>query len=223
MRIDPSKLSRPISMVYRLWCRSLRFQDVGQEHLDCAAAQGRRLIYAIWHDELFPLVWYATRKNLKVGAMVSQSRDGELLAGIIESLGIPTIRGSSSRGGVKALVSAIRLIERQGHDIVITVDGPRGPRHIVKEGAIHLASRTGAHIMPVRVSMKRTHIFHKAWDKFQLPWPLTRCRVVFGEPYAVSRSLDEAGIAQERSQLEKRLEALDAELSGLTQSQEPSC
>lgn len=211
MRIDPRKLSGPISMAYRLWCRSLRYQDAGLEHLDRAAAQGRRLVYTIWHDELFPLVWYAAHKKFRVGAMVSQSRDGELIARVIESLGMPTIRGSSSRGGVKALVSAIRLIERQGHDVVITVDGPRGPRHVVKDGAILLASRTGAHIMPVRVSMHRAHVFQKAWDKFQLPWPFARCRVVFGQDYAVPRSLDEAGMAQERVRLEERLAALDAE------------
>lgn len=211
MRLNPRKFSGLLAIFYRLWCRSLHFQDMGQEHLDCAAADGRRLVYAIWHDELFPLVWHASRKGLRVGAMVSQSRDGELIARIIESVGLPTIRGSSSRGGVKALVSAIRLIERQGYDVVITVDGPRGPRHVVKDGAIHLASRTGAHIMPVRVSMHRAHVFQKAWDKFQLPWPFAKCRIVFGQDYAVPRNLDEAEIVQERLRLEERLAALDAE------------
>lgn len=210
MKIYPSKLSLPISLAYRFWCRSLRFQTVGRENINCAITlPERRLVYALWHDELFPLIWYAMRNGLKVVAMVSQSRDGELLAQIMESLGMPTIRGSSSRGGVKALVSAIRHIERQGTDIVITVDGPRGPRHTIKDGVIHLASRTGAHIVPVRVFMDKTFVFHKAWDKFQLPWLFSKCRVSFGEPYAVSSSLDESGIAQERSLLKEHLDALE--------------
>lgn len=219
MRMDLSRFSGLISMAYRAWCRSLHFRDEGLEHVDAATTQGRRLIYALWHDELFPLSWYAKRRGLRIATMVSQSRDGELLAGIIESLGIPTVRGSSSRGGVKALVAAIRLIERQAFDVVITVDGPRGPRHIAKEGAIHLASRTGAHIMPVRACMSRAHVFHKAWDKFQLPWPFSCCRVLFGESYAVPGALDGSGLEQERKKLEQRLEALGA----MPQTSPPAC
>lgn len=208
MRVDPHRFLAPISVAYRLWCHSMRFREQGREHLEAAAANNRRLVYATWHDELFPLVWHASRIKLRVGAMVSQSRDGELLAAIIESLGMPTIRGSSSKGGVRALVAAIRLIERQHHDVVITVDGPRGPRHQAKEGAIHLAAKTGAHIMPVRVYMDRAVVFQKAWDKFQLPWPFSKCLIVFGESYAIPDRLDADGIEVERARLEQRMESL---------------
>lgn len=208
MRIDPSRFSCLLSFAYRSWCRSLSFQGEGLEHVDAAANQGRRLIYTLWHDELFPLSWYAMSLKLRVATMVSQSRDGELLAQIIESLGIPTIRGSSSRGGMKALVAAIRLIKRQEMDIVITVDGPRGPRHVAKDGALHLAAKTGACIIPVRACMSRAYVFHKAWDKFQLPWPFTCCRVLFGEPYAIPNSSDKMELEQERKKLELRLETL---------------
>jgi len=211
MRIDPSRFARPLSLVYGLWCRSLRLEGIGQEWIDEAGAKGRRLVYATWHNELFPLAWYAFQQGLNVAAMVSQSRDGELVSRIIERLDILTVRGSSSRGGIRALVAAKRMIERQGRGVGIAVDGPRGPRHVVKAGAIHLASLTGAYIVPLRARMAKAYVFRKAWDKFQLPWPFSRCHVLFGEPYAIPSDLDEAGLAKERSRLEQRLKALDFE------------
>jgi lysophospholipid acyltransferase (LPLAT)-like uncharacterized protein len=93
-------------------------------------------------------------------------------------------------------------------DVVVTVDGPRGPRHKVKEGAVYLAAKAGAPLVPLRIFMSRSFIFQNAWDKFQLPWPGARCRVVYGRPYRVSAEMTAEEMVRECSRLEGLLNAL---------------
>jgi hypothetical protein len=168
--------------------------------------QGQSIIFALWHDELFPLTYL--HRNEGVVAVVSSSKDGEILARVMERLGFGTVRGSSSRKGLKALLAALKEVRTKGRHVVLTVDGPRGPRHQAKPGAVFLASKAGVPILPVRVRISRAKIFEKAWDRFQLPLPFARCEAIYGEPYQVPEKLDASSLAAEQDRLTKKLEAL---------------
>jgi len=169
-------------------------------------SQGQSLVAAIWHDEMFPMIYL--HRDQGVVAVISQSRDGEFVSQVVTRFGFKLARGSSRRGGVAALVSARKEMREHQADIVVTVDGPRGPRHKVKEGVIYLAARTGAPILPIRVFMSRSFVFRKAWDRFQLPWPGSLCRVVYGEPYHVPREQTSESLQAECLRLEQVLNAM---------------
>lgn len=183
MRINPSLISPALTLLYRAWVRSIRFDDRGELRviLD-ALATGRHLMLAIWHAELFALTGYGMcRLDGKLATVVSDSRDGEIIAQVLERIGYGTARGSSTRGGLKALIALRRHMD-QGRIGVITVDGPRGPRHKVKDGAVYLAHKTGALLFPVRSRPAVRHVFERSWDRFELPMPFCRCPVYFGAP-----------------------------------------
>lgn len=206
MKIPPGLIAPVVNVLYRLWCASLHVVETGRDALDALDAAGRPFVVALWHDELFTLIH--VRRNLKLVTVVSKSRDGEYLARLLQSLGLETARGSSSRGGVEALLQAARLMREKKCHAVLTVDGPRGPRHKAKQGAIVLAFRAPAHIIPVRLFPRRAKLF-KSWDRFQLPLPFSRVDIVFGEPYRLEANrLSEETLERERRILEDRLAAL---------------
>lgn len=200
-----------IRVVYEIWCRTLRINQINREALDTLADAGKPVILAFWHDELFALIH--TRKDQPSAAIVSQSSDGELLARFLEGMGIKTARGSSSRGGVRALVKAAKFMRKEKRIICISIDGPRGPRHEVKDGVIHLARLADAHIVPVRLFMARRKIF-ASWDRFQLPLPFSRVKAVFADAYKPSPATknheeDKQSMALEIEKLKQKLDSLD--------------
>lgn len=202
----PKVLGTPFSWLYRLWCWSLRREEVGRAGVAAHVDNGQSVVAAVWHDELFPFMSF--RQKWPVVAVVSRSRDGEWLAGILHGLGVSTVRGSSSRGGANALHGATRSIQR-GENVVITLDGPRGPRHKAKPGALHLAAREGIPIVPARLFMTNSKKF-RSWDRFQLPMPFSRVRLVWGEPYTVPADLSRAeDLVAACEELERRLQALE--------------
>lgn len=210
IKIPPSIVSAVLYLVYRLMRLTLRIEPRGHEAVQEALAQGRLVVLAIWHNELFclPHLKHLTPDNSWV-SIVSASKDGEILAGVLNRMGVHTARGSSSRAGVRALMGAVRLMKKERRLGAVTVDGPRGPRHEVKDGALFLAAKADALVVPVRVSCSRKYVFHKAWDKFELPLPFSRCRVCLGEPYALGADkLDADSMAQERDILCKKMQAL---------------
>jgi len=183
MHINPSLVSPALTVLYRAWIRSIRFDDGGRLRVITDAADtGRPVMLAIWHAELFALTGYGMRfLDGRLATVVSESRDGEIIAQVLERIGYGTARGSSTRGGLKALIGLKKHIE-SGRIGVITVDGPRGPRHKVKDGAVYLAQRLGALLIPVRSRPSSLHVFARSWDRFELPAPFCRCRVFFGQP-----------------------------------------
>ena len=201
-----SLLSAPVYRLYRLWCRSLRYTEINRAAIETTTDQGRPVVLSLWHDELFPLIYL--KRQLNIIALVSQSDDGDLLAGVLERMGLETARGSSSRGGVKALLAAARRMREAGLCGCVTVDGPRGPRHEVKEGAIFLASRADAPIVPIRLFMERRKLF-KSWDRFQLPLPFSRVTMVCGDAYRVECDVrDPEAVTRECRRLEDILNGL---------------
>lgn len=206
MHIDPVLFAAPVALLAKLWSRTLRFSQEGVEQPLRLKSQGQSVVAAFWHDELFPLIHL--HRDQGVVVVVSQSRDGEFLSQVLSRFGFQLARGSSRRGGASALVAARKAMRDRGADVVFTVDGPRGPRHKVKEGAIYLAAKTGANLLPLRVFMSRAFIFRKAWDQFQLPWPGARCRVVYGQPYRVSEEQSPESLQAECVRLEGILNSM---------------
>lgn len=206
MKISPGFLAPFIFFLYKLWCSTIRITESGRERVNDMQSAGTLMMFPIWHDELFALLH--VRRSLRIVTVVSQSTDGEYLSRLLEALGMKTVRGSSSRGGIKALLKASSLMRREGYNGCLTVDGPRGPRHIAKPGAVILAFRASASVVPIRVFIKSGKRF-ASWDRFQLPWPFSRVHVAWGEPYSVEATdLSEHSVAEERDRLELRLNAM---------------
>ncbi|MBU1230926.1 MAG: lysophospholipid acyltransferase family protein [Proteobacteria bacterium] len=183
MRFNPVRIAPVVTFLYRLWVRSIRFRNVeGFERLLESLDAGRPVMLAIWHEELFALTGYGLSVLPgRYATVVSDSRDGELIAQVLLRIGFLTARGSSTRGGLKAL-KQLRQHMEAGRVGVITVDGPRGPRQKVKDGAVYLAQRSGAQLFPVRSRLSSKHVFQRSWDHFQLPMPFCTCEVHLGQP-----------------------------------------
>jgi lysophospholipid acyltransferase (LPLAT)-like uncharacterized protein len=160
----------------RLLASTWRMRTVAGEPLAAARRDGRRVIFALWHGELLPLLWHQRGENVAI--VISEHRDGELIARIAESLGYATVRGSSSRGGSRALIGLMREIDA-GRDGAITPDGPRGPARIFAPGAAIAAHRTGALIAPIRARASRAWRL-RSWDRFLIPKPFAKVTVYFG-------------------------------------------
>jgi len=167
---------------------------------------GPKVIFAIWHNRLaLCAILYQryVRKSdtgRRMAGMVSASRDGGLLAEVLEHFGIEPVRGSSSRRGAQALVEFISCAER-GLDLAITPDGPRGPRYEAQSGVITAAQLTGLPIVPCGYHLN-WKIRLNSWDGFQVPLPFARCSLIFGKPLIVPRDISD----EERESLTKQLE-----------------
>lgn len=161
-------------------------------------------IFAIWHDVL--LVPTVRIGVLRQYTLISQSRDGETIARIAEKLGWKVIRGSSSRGAGTALRRLIALNQDGSRiHVAITCDGPRGPRHVMKEGPIYLASRAGMAIIPVGVAHQRGWRA-KSWDRFVIPRPFTRAVMFGGAPLSVPAEANKAELEAARVELQSRMD-----------------
>ena len=181
---------------------TLRFRVEGQEHWDEAARGGRLPIYTFWHDRIFAGTYFFRGRRIII--MTSQSFDGEYIARFIQRLGYGAVRGSSTRGGVGALVELTRLV-RQGCPAGFSIDGPRGPRHVAKMGAVLLAKKTGQAVLPFGVNAERFWTL-KSWDRMQIPKPFSRVHVRFAPPLRVAPDADEAALAAAREELQRALE-----------------
>ena len=187
---------------FRLTDLSGYLSDVPQE----------KFIFAIWHNRLsLSLILYrryvARRdRNRRLVAMVSASRDGGMLAGVLERFGVQPVRGSSSRRGPQALREMVSWGKR-GHDLAITPDGPRGPCYIVQEGVISTAQLTGLPIVPASFHLN-WKIRARSWDRFQIPLPFAHCEITIGKALRVPRETDAAGREALRKQLEAEMRAI---------------
>jgi hypothetical protein len=174
-----------------------------------------RLIFAIWHNRLaLSLILYNRfvryrDPDRRMAAIVSASRDGGMLAHVLELFGVQPVRGSTSRRGPQALRELITCAER-GLDLAITPDGPRGPVYVVQEGVIYLGQLTGLPILPVSCVLN-PKLELRSWDRFQFPLPFAACEVRVGELMRVPRSATD----EERNVLRGQLEQTLRNLSGV--------
>jgi lysophospholipid acyltransferase (LPLAT)-like uncharacterized protein len=192
-------LARLVWIIVSVWNKSITFRVLNKEALEQLAAKGQNCIYAFWHGSLLMLL--QSCRDSRILIPVSESRDGEFMTWIAKYFGFEVARGSSKRKGHKALLSLVRGM-REGKNVGITVDGPRGPLHQVKPGTVFLAGALNAPIIPVAVAAKRAWILEKSWDKLIIPVPFTEVLILCGEPLYVNSTSDE-----ELASGQKRLEA----------------
>lgn len=172
-----------------------RIKIVNREYVQPFWRDSQNVIYATWHSRLIFLAayYYRYRHRLKkapLAVIVSQSRDGEYIARVLEGIGILPVRGSSSGGGSRAFSQLLALGKDGGYDLAVTPDGPRGPREVVKPGIIELAHKSGLTIIPVSYSSRWKKIF-RSWDRFLLPFPFTKIILIFGAPLNVTVEADD--------------------------------
>ena len=135
-----------------------------------------RIIFALWHGELLPLLWQHRGEHIAI--VISEHKDGEIIARIAHALGYHTVRGSTTRGGSRALIGLIRVIA-EGYDGAVTPDGPRGPARVFAPGTAVAAQRSGALIVPIRAKAARAWRL-ESWDRFIIPLPFTLVDVSYG-------------------------------------------
>jgi len=190
--------------------RTIRWESEGDCHLDDIYESGHRAIFTFWHGRIFPSTYYWRNRGIVV--MTSLNQDGEAIAQCIGRFGFGAARGSSSRGGFRALAEMAREI-REGRDAAFTIDGPRGPRYIAKQGPVLLAMKTGAAIFCFHISMQRK-IQLKSWDEFQIPLPFTRALVLKAEPIWVPENASEPELRALHQQMQETLDKLRIEGDG---------
>jgi len=192
----------------RLVCGSNRLSITGTEVTDQVVGQGHN-IFAFWHSRLFYLVYYYARHitTPKASILISLSRDGDYGHALVNWLKQDAVRGSSSRGGTRAIRAlAGRLAE--GYNVALTPDGPRGPALEVQQGVIRLAQVTGARIIPVSYDASRKWTL-RSWDRFILPKPFGRIHMAIGEPICVPRDISQDEVRAYRDRLQDSLARLD--------------
>ncbi|MBI5835811.1 MAG: lysophospholipid acyltransferase family protein [Candidatus Eisenbacteria bacterium] len=182
-------IGRAAAGTLRLLGSTWRIRTVGATHDRAAHAGGSRVIYALWHGRILPLIF--AHRGQGVGTLVSRHRDGEFLAVALEMLGYTVRRGSSKRGGAEALLAMRELAGER--DVAITPDGPRGPAGAIYPGVLMLARRTGLPIVPVSCVASSAWHFG-TWDRFMVPRPGALVEIRFGEPLRVTADLDAGGM-----------------------------
>jgi hypothetical protein len=188
-----------------------RWRERGGQALEDVVRQGRQPILAFWHGRILAATLYFRDRGIVV--ITSQNFDGEWIARIIRRFGYDTARGSTSRGGARALVQ-LRREMKAGRAVAFTVDGPRGPAGVAQPGAVWLASATGQPVVPFHIEASK-HWTTRSWDRHQVPKPGADLAIAIGEPIDVPADADDAAIEAGRQQLERALRTLEAQARGL--------
>ena len=169
-------IARLGALFVRALASTWRVRIIGDEGLRAEREEGRPVIITLWHGQMLPLLHQ--HRGERVAILISEHRDGEIIARIAAALGHRTVRGSTTRGAGRALLSLVRQVEA-GRDIAVTPDGPRGPAKSFAAGALIVAQRTGAAIIPATV-VARSAWRLKSWDSFMIPRPFARVVISYG-------------------------------------------
>jgi len=200
----------PGSWFLRALGATLRMRIFGTRYLhERRKGATKRVVYAFWHCHILPLVLAYKGEGGRV--MISEHRDGELIARVVERFGFTTERGSTTRGGAKALRALIRLKRDPSMcDLALTPDGPRGPARRAQSGSVYLASKTGFPLVPIGVALDRPRKLN-SWDRFQIPRFFSRCAIVVGEEIPVDGTLTDDQAEATCRLLEERLARAEKE------------
>lgn len=191
-------------LVLRLLGFTWRVRRVGGQAFDAMLARNEPFIVVFWHGEIVPVTWVHRRRG--IAPLISRHSDGEVIARIVEGLGYRTVRGSTSRGGVRALLETAQLVN-DGITVGFTPDGPRGPRHVFAPGALIVAQRTGRPIIALGATASRAWRL-RSWDRHLVPKPFATVTIRYSEPQYVV-----AGQARDAVQEQPRFETLLASLA----------
>lgn len=187
----------------RLIGRSLRLEVQGNEKFE---GKDQKLIFCGWHGKSLIFANYFRKRGYWV--IISNSNDGDIQNEIFLRLGYRTIRGSTAREGVRAALQGVKKL-REGGTMAITPDGPRGPSGVVQGGVMLMAHKSGAGLVPVGISAQNA-IYARSWDKYMLPKPFSRARMIFGDPLTIPENATEEEIEAIRLQLESEIHRLQA-------------
>ena len=188
--------------------RTLQIHRTGQHILPKFGEERTPVIFVFWHGRLLPLIHVHRHQGTVV--LVSEHRDGEYLARLLHHFGFATVRGSSTRGGVRGLKGLLRAA-RRGADLAITPDGPRGPNRELKHGALTVARMTGLPLVPVGVGVTSSWRI-RSWDGLLVPKPFSTVRVAYGLPTLIPRNADQAEIDEVAASLQRRLDDLSGQV-----------
>lgn len=183
---------------------TLRYETRNWHFLEEIERSGRVPIYAFWHNQIFLAAYFFRGSGAIV--MTSQSFDGEYIARAIQRLGFGAARGSSTRGGVGALIEMSRLL-RAGRAAALTIDGPKGPRYVAKNGACLLSKKSSQPIVPICFTAEKFWSV-KSWDCLRIPRPFSRATVALAEPFTIEPEADEKRMEDYRQKLQSRLDEL---------------
>lgn len=207
-RLQHSKAALIAAVAYPLiaaLCGTLRWKVDGGQHWDDVIRAGHQPILALWHGRIFAGLHYFRRRDVVV--ITSQNFDGEWIARILKRFGFRTARGSTSRGGVRALVQLRRDLA-EGRPVAFTVDGPRGPARVAQSGAVWLAGATGNPILPFHIEASRCWTT-RSWDRTQVPKPFSTVAISIGEPLYVGGTEEEV-VEAARVEVEQSLTGCEA-------------
>lgn len=195
---------------------TLRWKTEGFEHFETIRRAGHQPIMAFWHGRILPATYYFRNRGIVV--ITSSNFDGEWIAGIIERFGFGTSRGSTSRGGARALLQLSRDLAA-GRPAGFTVDGPRGPARISQPGAVWLAKASGHPVLPFHLEADR-HWTLNSWDRTQIPKPFATVAISVGEPFYVPRDASEAEVERYRQRLDAALASAESRTLAMLGRQE---
>jgi lysophospholipid acyltransferase (LPLAT)-like uncharacterized protein len=196
-RLQTRVIAGAVAPAISALCRTVSWKVEGEEHYDAIIRSGRQPIIAFWHARILPATWFFRSRGIV--ALTSANFDGQWIARVIEHLGNRTIAGSSSRGGMRALLRLKREIT-SGHPVAFALDGPRGPARVPQPGALWLAAATGHPILPFHAESS-AHWEVSSWDRTQVPKPFSTVAIVLGAPVIVG----EGGMEEGRQRLEAAL------------------
>jgi lysophospholipid acyltransferase (LPLAT)-like uncharacterized protein len=190
--------------IVRMFFLTVRIKSINEEILIHHLENGGKAVVALWHQRFFSLIGYAKKFRIyKPSAIISLSNDGELMTQVAVRLGVHPIRGSSSRGGIGALFAMVKDLAKNPLSIH-SVDGPRGPKGVVKTGLIKIAQLSQAAIFPVYIAVDHAWIFN-SWDHFLIPKPFSRVIIRFDHPILVPRKVDKGKFEDIRLEVEERM------------------
>lgn len=179
-----------------------RWRVDGEAHVEAVRAAGGHPIHAFWHGRILPATLYFQRRGIVV--ITSENFDGEWIARIIKRFGYGTARGSTSRGGPRALLQLVRDVESKG--VAFTLDGPRGPAQVAQPGAVWLSKATGQPLLPFHCEAESSWTL-KSWDRTQIPRPFTTVAIAIEAPIYVPRDAGEKDLEDWRVKLQSSLGA----------------
>lgn len=203
-RLKAATIAAVVSPLLGALCATLTWKVAGAEHWDEVIGSGRQPILALWHGRILAGIDYFRDRGVVV--MTSQNFDGEWISRILHRFGFATARGSTSRGGARALVQMRRHLAA-GRPVAFTVDGPRGPARQAQAGVVWLAGATGHPILPYHIEADRFWTT-RTWDHTQVPKPFSTVAIAIGRPLAVSGT-DEPTVEAARRELETALARLE--------------
>ncbi|MCL5287124.1 MAG: lysophospholipid acyltransferase family protein [Acidobacteria bacterium] len=202
-RMQIPVIAAAATAVLRALGPTLRFEALGQQHVERIHAAGGRAIFTFWHRSIISATWYWRHRGIVV--LNTTNFDGQWTRRVIEGLGYGTAQGSSSRGGLKGLAVMARRMD-EGCATAFTIDGPRGPRYVAKPGPVMLARRTGQPIVVFHIGLENAHTFEKSWDLMQLPAPFSRAVVAIAPPIHGPGDADQEMVRRKHEEMQASLE-----------------